>query len=311
MLSLVAQLSQAKQYEFDANGEAHALDERGCGIAVVDFKGGDGVSYLRNFPNQLGPVIYQDYDGARAVLQWFFNEIKARDGRMKRAGQRYCTERPLYLFFSEFTKLTADKPIGIADAAAIFMLSVIVKEGRAFNIHVIFDTQHVRGSLFGDTTTRSQLDDGIVFKPNGHLDSGGVIPAALGVNPYLTLGKPGECYSVLGTRVQRGFAVHASEARLKRLIDSAAPQIAAWPEFDANALEGFEEPRGAGQPPKGFDVAEIAAALDILKRPGDKREILRTEFGSLSHDRARDLLKLARELAQALDARGYCAPDAG
>lgn len=306
MLSLLAQLSQMRHY-VNEDGDM-ILDEHspGCGVAVVDFKGGDGISYLRNIPNQIGPTVAQDYDGARAVLAWFFNEIKERDRRQKEAGKRYCDEHPLYLFISEFTKLTADKPLGIADPASIFMLSVIVKEGRSFNIHVVMDTQHVRGSLFGDTTIRSQLDDSVVFRPQGALDSAGVIPASLGVNPYLTLGKPGECYVVRGARTSRGFAVHAPEDRLEELRDKVAPRLAEWPAFNPNDLEGFEAPQGAGQPAKGFDAGEIAAAVMILKRSGDKKKLLRQELGSISNDRAAALLALARELATELDDRGYC-----
>ena len=308
MLSMLAQLAQSRHYTYTDDGDA-VLDANspGCGLAIVDFKGGDGIGFLRNIPQQIGPTVTQDYDQARAVLAWFFNEIKARDQRQQQAGQRFCTEYPLYLAISEFTKLTAPLPLGIADAASIFMLSAIIKEGRSFNIHVIMDTQHVRGSLFGDTTIRSQLDDVVVFRPQGALDSAGVIPAALGVNPYLTLGKPGECYIVRGARVERGFAIHAPQVHLDKLRDSAAPQLAAWPEFDPNDLEGFEPPRDAGQPAKGFDAGEIAAALAVLKRDGDKKRALRDELGAMGNDRATALLRLARELATELDTRGYCA----
>lgn len=309
MLSLLAQLSQTRQFATAADGSQYA-DGPGAGIAVVDLKGGDGVSYMANFPNQLGPTVYQDFDGARAVLAWFFKEIKERDRRQKEAGARYCHERPLYLFLSEFTRLVAATPLGIADPASIFMLSAIVKEGRAFNIHVILDTQHIRGSLFGDTTTRSQFDDAVVFKPQGHLDSAGVIPAALGVNPYLTLSTPGDCYTVLGARVMRGFAIHASDAHLEALRDSAEPQMREWPEFDANDLEGFTPSGDPGRPAKNFDAVEIATALQALKRSGVKREFLRDELvDGIGNDRAKELMALARKLAAELEARGYCAPE--
>jgi hypothetical protein len=51
---------------------------------------------------------------------------------------------------------------------------------------------------------------------------------------------------------------------------------------------------------------EIAAALAVLKQPGEKRTLLRRELGGISNDRARALLALARDLATELEARAYC-----
>jgi hypothetical protein len=202
--------------------------------------------------------------------------------------------------------MTAPKPVGIADAAAIFMLGLLAREGRAAGLHIIADTQNATNGLWGSTTTRMQIDTAVCFRVSGQYDAGAALPAGSNLRPYLTLTRPGDCYLALGSRITRAYVAHIPEAQQRALLDTATPELHTWPDFDANDLEGFEAPRSAGQPAKGFDAVEIASALAMLKRNGDKRVLLRNELGGLSNSRAGDLLKLARELAGELSNRGYC-----
>jgi len=274
---------------------------------VIDNKGGDGVGYLRNIPGQVGPTVIDDVDTARAALAWVVNECRARYRRMEEAHELECNEPPLYVYVSEFTTLTA-KTIGAADPACIFILAFLAMKGRAANIHLILDTQYPKGSDFGNTATRKQFDFIQCFRMADQYDTAAALPPGVDLRPYLTLTKPGDGYTFVEARGRRTLAAYVRPAKLAEVIDSAAPQLAAWPEFDPNDLEGFEQPREAGQPVKGYDAGEIAAALSVIKRAGDKKRLLRQECGGMGNDRAAALLALARELATELEARGYCAP---
>jgi len=282
----------------------------GAQTIIIDCKGGDGVGFLRNIPGQVGPTVIDDIETAKSALEWAVLECQRRYRAMEEARALECTAPPVYVFVSEFTILTAEK-IGAADPAAIFMLAWLAMRGRAANVHLILDTQYPKASSFGDTSTRKQFDFTQCFRVADQYDAGAALPPGVDLRPYLTLTQPGDGYTFVEARGRRTLSAYVRSEQMNKLIDSAAPTLSEWPEFDANKLEGFEQPREAGQPPKGYDAGEIAEALLILKQPGDKKKMLRQALGNIGNDRAAALLALARELDTELDARGYCAPGMG
>lgn len=280
---------------------AHHKDARSV---IIDFKGGDGIGYLRNIPGQVGPTVINDLDAARNALAWFYNECLRRYRVMENAGQTECTEPPLYLFFSEFTAVTATT-IGVADSACIFMLANLAQKARGANMHLILDTQYPRGDVFGDTTVRKQFDFTMCFRTSDQYDTQALLPPGMGLRPYLTLSNaPGDGYGIIGSEARRVLTAYVPENELRAMRDSAKPLLDEWPEYDD--LPGLPEPRDRGQPVKDFSASDIAAALVVLRRDGDKRRMLRAELGSLSNDRSGKLLALARELEAELEARDYC-----
>ena len=296
MLSLAWQLSHHK----DAK------------IIIIDCKGGDGIGFLRNIPGQVGPTIVDDIDGAKSALLWVVQELQRRYRVMETSSMRECNEPPVYVFISEFTRLTADV-IGASDPAAIFMLAYLAQMGRAGNVHLIIDTQYPKGSVFGDQVTRKQFDLTMCFRTADQYDTLAVLPPGVDVRPYLTLTQPGDGYTFVESRGRRTLSAYVREADLRDLRDSAVPQLRAWERFDATALEGFEEPAKRGRPAEPFTAVQIAAALYQQRHPvrGDRREALRraleSQTGSgMSSDRLHELMNLAIELNAELDASDYC-----
>ena len=278
----------------------------GAQIVIIDGKGGDGVGFLRNVPGQVGPTVIDNIDQSKAALLWAVNECKRRYRTMEADRVDRYDGSPVYVFVSEFTLLTADK-IGAADPACIYMLAWLAMKGRAAGVHLIMDTQYPKASSFGDTSTRKQFDFTQCFRVADQYDTAAALPPGVDLRPYLTLTKPGDGYTFIEARGRRTLAAYVRPHKLAEIIDSAAPRFDEWSEFDADDLEGFESPRGPGQPEKSFDAGEIAAALSVLKRSGDKKRMLRSEVGSISNERAVLLFALARELETELDARDYCA----
>lgn len=279
----------------------------GSQIIIIDWKGSDGVNYIRNIPGQVGPVVIADLDQSRAALQYAVLECAHRNHTVSENHLERYEGPPLYVCVSEFALLTA-KIIGLADAASIFMLAYLAMLGRSAGVHLIMDTQHASLDNFGSPVIRNMLDFVQCYRTKNQYDTLAALPPGADVRPYLTLTQPGDGYTFVDGRGRRTLSAYVRSEQMNKIIDSAKPLLAEWPEFDANTLEGFEQPRTAGQPAKGFDAGEIAAALAVLKRPGDKKRLLRQECGAMGNERASALLALARELDSELDARGYCAP---
>jgi hypothetical protein len=291
MRSLVWQLSQ----------------QPGAQIIIIDWKGGDGVNYIRNVPGQIGPTVIADLDQSRAALQYAVLECHRRNRELERAHLGKYDGPPVYVFVSEFALLTA-KRIGAADPASIFMLSYLAMMGRGAGVHLIMDTQHASADNFGSPVIRNMLDYVQCYRTKNQYDTLAALPPGADVRPYQTLTQPGDGYTFVDGSGRRTLSAYVRPHKMAEIIDSAAPLLDGWPAFDANKLEGFEAPRDAGQPAKGYDAGEIAAALDVLKRKGNHKRMLRDECGEIGNDRATALLVLARELAAELEARGYCKP---
>jgi len=258
-------------------------------------------------PGQVGPTVIADLEQSRAALQYAVLECHRRNRVLEEAHLEKYDGPPLYVLVSEFTLLTA-KAIGLADPASIFMLAYLAMMGRGAGVHLIMDTQCASVDNFGSPVIRNMLDFVQCYRTKNQYDTLAALPPGADVRPYLTLTQPGDGYTFVDGRGRRTLSAYVRSEQMNKLIDSAAPTLSEWPEFDANKLEGFEQPRDAGQPAKGYDAGEIAEALLILKQSGDKKKMLRQALGNIGNDRAATLLALARELDTELDARGYCAP---
>jgi len=282
----------------------------GAEIIIIDWKGGDGVNYIRNIPGQVGPVVVADLDQSRAALQYATLECARRNRGVSDNHLERYEGPPLYVCISEFALLTA-KTIGAADAPSIFMLAYLAMFGRSAGVHLIMDTQYASVDNFGSPVIRNMLDFVQCYRTKNQYDTLAALPPGADVRPYLTLTQPGDGYTFVDGQGRRTLSAYVRSHKLAEIIDSAEPKLRTWATYDASRLEGlgFDGPGERGRPvAEPFSAHDIATALGVLRGKGTKREVLRERLAGMGSDRADELLDLARELDTEMQERGICRP---
>jgi len=256
-------------------------------LVLIDGKNGHGLNCVGGCKNVVGPVATDLYD-ARSALQWTINQMEYRYEH-EQDGDKFLNEQPrIIIVIDEFQEITDGAN---ADPASIEMIRRLAVQARAARIHLVMGTQSPNMDAFGHQSTRKNLPNRVAFR----VESPGASQVALGtteVSASNLTGK-GDSYCILSgygpIRVQFAFV----DREVLRRENTRPPMMEAWPVFDPEALHALP----------GYDVEQVATGLQIAAA-GKGRPALEAISG-LGSTRARGLLRVSRELWEALEERGF------
>ncbi len=260
---------------------------------LIDGKYGDGFGCLKNLPGLVGPVAL-DAQSAKGALAWACTEMKRRyiipdDPRNR-----------LIIAIDEIQEFTGKA----GDPAIVEMTRKLLAQGRGAQIHVILGTQHPTMNAFTDPAIKANITGHIACLVESYEASEAAIGAPQPRADRL-MGQ-GDAYIVTPSASRRAQLAYIPPAELGQFCTAPGPELATWPEFDAEAIDRMPD----DAPKWNYSGPEIGAALanaaDDGGRPALVKLLDEAGLGRPGVTRAIRLLNLGRDAHAWLVERGWC-----
>lgn len=264
-------------------------------LVLIDLKWGDGLGILARLPGLVGPVATEP-ESARRALAWTDQEMKRR----YQTGDKGTLLVVAIDEVQELTKKTGGDPLVTA------IVDRLARLGRSANIHLLLGTQNpVVDALGGDSFIKRNVLGKVALRVDSAEASRVVVG---GPKPRADrLVRAGDAYTI-SSRVSRVMLSYIPLDAFERDWCTGTPELAAWPDFEAECLEG--EPDDA--PDREVTGMEVALALELAAETDGQggRDALKAKVASAGLKRpgtpkANWYLTLGRETREALAARGW------